>query len=1045
MVTGRVCKNPLGLFSKGAQETLEVKLRLVPVPTVVQNEYLDNMHKYREFGNAVPHDYDSQAWSNFMRQNPGLSESSRSQQPASPMNQFGIDRFHQILSEGSTPREFSTFPGNESVRSVSPTHSFTAPSRMSTPGGSRVPNQQQSQSKQGIPHNDLVRPSSSASMRDIEFQTQTSYNARRGSIHSGYGSGGEECIDPQPRKRAKVYQAGWPGKSDMNIERHPSSLRVAASTAASVRIHRPTPVNPSIAAEQSHDEPIRPPTPISRPGGLPRRGRLPTSLLRESSTNSSTGYTSPYYISDDNIATDPTGHSPEESRYQGLFEPSFSMPSSPPIMETRFPTRSSPVLPPISLDTDSGFMSGGLEDFLSEDAATPLEDARRACSHDITQDKPPVRPAVQASSPASAIGTVSVNPSDSCLVGDGPQEQTPKETAPPLSRPNTSAGSRPESRSGVRIAPKPPVLAPVSQIQVQNSVNANPSRKKDITNPASDPVGPIRPPLKHSQSASGPMSDFIVLTPGRRGAGAKRVQTRLDEAIANGKVPPYCENCGTIETPTWRRAWSKEIVGGEQLAAEMMQNPVMLFWQIMERNTNGEVCKFKIYKKSMERDADCVQILLCNPCGLWLHKFRSMRPESRWIKSSENKKKRPSGSRKGGPLSNPCPATRTRSKAAPTKPQASSPAPTEASSVPAEDIDHENDQDDDTEAPPSKRRRANSTEPPRSTEIAENRWEEQDAVEALRRAVQSSPARNVESRTAPTTGGDTDSLTPKPVRRLLFPGVQNEEPLKELSTSSVNSCSPRRSPRIASQDKRGQEKENQAPTPQDDLDGLFESPSVDFELPVSPTPRRRHLRANILNDKRVPLPCNSPTINKRKEIGSATTPTRLSAERLQRIQESKGSPRPSPRQHRSPNKHGMSALPDGGLHSEAFESLDGMILDIFDDASGQPNSFFQLENNKFAGDNWADWLPSNYVSPAGSDDDHEHPSEDLINAILSDPDIHKENLQNSEIFNFGDSAVPDSGFFSSDALHADPAGLASKPQASSNEQPTGPPVTSPTA
>jgi hypothetical protein len=40
MITGRVCKNPLnGLFSTGAQETLEVKLRLVPVPTVSQSEY----------------------------------------------------------------------------------------------------------------------------------------------------------------------------------------------------------------------------------------------------------------------------------------------------------------------------------------------------------------------------------------------------------------------------------------------------------------------------------------------------------------------------------------------------------------------------------------------------------------------------------------------------------------------------------------------------------------------------------------------------------------------------------------------------------------------------------------------------------------------------------------------------------------------------------------------------------------------------------------------------------------------------------------------
>lgn len=50
MITGRVCKNAMnGLFSKGAQETLEVKLRLVPVPTVTQSKYLNNMQEISTF------------------------------------------------------------------------------------------------------------------------------------------------------------------------------------------------------------------------------------------------------------------------------------------------------------------------------------------------------------------------------------------------------------------------------------------------------------------------------------------------------------------------------------------------------------------------------------------------------------------------------------------------------------------------------------------------------------------------------------------------------------------------------------------------------------------------------------------------------------------------------------------------------------------------------------------------------------------------------------------------------------------------------------
>jgi hypothetical protein len=105
-----------------------------------------------------------------------------------------------------------------------------------------------------------------------------------------------------------------------------------------------------------------------------------------------------------------------------------------------------------------------------------------------------------------------------------------------------------------------------------------------------------------------------------------------------------------------------------------------------------------------------------------------------------------------------------------------------------------------------------------------------------------------------------------------------------------------------------------------------------------------------------------------------------------------------------------------------------MIMDIFD-AEGS----FPLGNTKFGGENWADWLPEDYVSPVGSNEDAAHPSDDLFNAIMSDPDVDKEHMHDSEFnpFSFGDAAVPDSGFFSSDALHQDPT---TKPSAEDQQQ-----------
>lgn len=1071
MVTGRVCKNPMGLFSKGSvQDTLEVKLRLVPVPTVMQNEYLDSMHKYRET-NAAPRDFDAQSWANFVRQNPGLTDGSRSQlqdHASSPVDQSGIERFHQMLSEGATPREFSNYAGNESVRSASPTHSFANGSRVSTPGGPRNSTQQQPHSRHGFGQSsDVIRPSSSVSMRDSDYYQSQPTNARRESIQSGYASGGDEPMDGQPRKRAKLYQANWSGKSDMNIDRQPSSLRVAASTAASVRIHRPTPVNPSIAAEPSNEEPVRPPTPINRIPNNLRRGPLQSSALRESSVVSS--YTSPYLMSDD-IVSDQTAHSPEDSRYQGLFEPSFTMPSSPPVLESRLYSKSSPVLPPIAPDADSGFMSTGLDDIL-EDVVSPIEEQQRPQSHGLATDNCPqtVTPAVQPSSPGSATGTPQERPNTMSSRNDAPVDRAPEHNPirmqPIAPRPVSSSTSRPGSRNGPRLTPKPLAPAPTPPAHVEIA----PMRTSLPPVPASDPVPASHPPLQHSQTWAGPMSDFNIVDPSpnsdanrpRRRASSKRrpkqIQDRLEQAIKAGEVPPFCENCGCIETPTWRRAWSKEFVGNEEQAKAMMEEPHALFFTSVDRDDADAMTKFKLFKKSLQtEDNEWSQVLLCNPCGLWLFKFKVMRPENKWNKQSTdknapNKKKRPVRNRtRGGPLSNP--STRTRSKVAVASSvgAASSPAPTEASSVQPEDGvtpnadtpnsdtpngDDEPDQDDEhdqdpehyTDESPNKKRRANSAEPQHSDIFSNNGWEHDAAVEALRRAIQSSPARNMSNRNITTP--DENSLTPKPVRRALFSSSQKDSPLKEMDASMINSCSPRRSPRIATgKDKRTPGKENLGPAARiDNLDDLFESPSTAFNPPVSPTPRRRNNRPN--HERRLSLPSESPSSNRHKDVGLSTPSTRLTAERLQQVQEDRGF-QLSPRQ-RSTDKENGTTLSDHDMQSGAFESLDAMMLDIFDDPS-HPN-YFQLGDKHCEDQNWADWLPSNYVSPNPSPAGEE--GEDLINAILSDPSVMKDNLRDSEfdLFSFGPNDLPDSGFFSSDTFQADSQGPGSKTQPESQQ------------
>jgi len=315
-------------------------------------------------------------------------------------------------------------------------------------------------------------------------------------------------------------------------------------------------------------------------------------------------------------------------------------------------------------------------------------------------------------------------------------------------------------------------------------------------------------------------------------------------------------------------------------------------------------------------------------------------------------------------------ATRIQSHSA--KPAASSPGGTDASS-PAEEGPTpctENDKDDESQNLPSKRRRANSLE----------HRKDQDPIEILRRAIQSSPARN-----APLAS--ENNLTPKPVRRNLFPS-QNEGPLKALGDSIMNS--PRRSPRIASResDKRPQDKENHMPGVRSDLDGLFEGPGFELEFPASPTPKRRNAR---LGEKRLALPYNSPS-SRRKDVVSDLSPTKLTAQKLQRIQDSPSRQNKSPKQPRS-NGHAFSSLPSNPLDN---------ITDIFEDNTNGDSSFM-FDPSK---SDWADWMPSDYVSPMGSDADQPNrDDQDLINLILSDPNFQNEN-----------NPFDDSGLFGSDLL-----------------------------
>ncbi|PWW79490.1 hypothetical protein C7212DRAFT_350362 [Tuber magnatum] len=71
MITGRVVSNSFGFFSNdGVKETLNVKLKLTPVDTFTQAQFVESVHAYNALSKVIPGGFDASAWTNYLNANP---------------------------------------------------------------------------------------------------------------------------------------------------------------------------------------------------------------------------------------------------------------------------------------------------------------------------------------------------------------------------------------------------------------------------------------------------------------------------------------------------------------------------------------------------------------------------------------------------------------------------------------------------------------------------------------------------------------------------------------------------------------------------------------------------------------------------------------------------------------------------------------------------------------------------------------------------------------------------------------------------------------
>jgi len=586
MVTGRVCKNLLGVFAGGVKETLEVKLRLVPVPICLQTEYLASMEGSRDVSMAMPNGFDAAGWSNLLNTNPFFPVQGSSIPPSPAIDQATVfNGWNGSQMGGPGPQQMS---------------------RPSTP----IP---------GLAPVNQLRPQSRASVNRRASLAQSISSTQANDMHNDTSI---EFEDGPAPKRARTMKANWRGPSAFATTS--DSLRVTASTAASIRIQRPS-LGGIATSNLDGDIGGRPPTP--RPhSSMARKSLLTrtTSLAQEMSVHSSDGYVSQF----GDGGTDGYNTSPEKSDRGSTPQ---DVPSSPPIPRLPSPRQSSPAF------ADSGFVSGPMDECMTEneeEGQSPPEGDTAAVESIEVPKKRGALPLLD-----SGLMVEQIMPGDPQLL---PMRMLPRPVRPPViarppPRPRASkAGSMSSpaltSASLPSEAAPPPISMPPPSFDRASSSVPYPPSEPDRTSPE---VEPLPSNEEESNSSRGKQAN---------GPSLKRktaIQDRLARDIQAGKMPPYCRNCGDINTPTWRKTFM-QIVNGNPDERTEQELKLIVGTEALQFDDNEKVIQYRQYKKfisTQEASDGWQEVQLCNPCGIWLTKWTFMRPQDRWYKGVQPTRK----------------------------------------------------------------------------------------------------------------------------------------------------------------------------------------------------------------------------------------------------------------------------------------------------------------------------------------------------------------------------------------------------------------------
>ncbi|KAI1375168.1 hypothetical protein F4677DRAFT_142614 [Hypoxylon crocopeplum] len=406
LVTGRVTRSMLALFGKGPGETLEVRLKLTAVSRIARSNPAPPQRASAEptatQRTPTPTPSENTEWNSFRQSHPNLGQqrgpvnSVPTALAPTPPFYSNYEARNDMMPSSQRPQ--SQGPQNQGLQ----TALGSRPASVELGAGNRRGStsfqglnilENQNRVAEGVPPAPVPtkggkpqsRPASRASSRPPSGRPRGRPRKRPLPIE-GSTSGYEDGTDaddgpPQSKKRATTTMVERNNTATFGSA--PESLRVAASTAGSIRNFRPVGVVGDGVLGNNNGQGIpRAPTPIPDPllPGFPHARPMASSSLRRESMpgpGMDRSFAPSYlelnrsasYSQDARSPTYSAGISPSQIYSD---EPSpADIGSSPPVPRSaRYSVRSSPVpsspiLPPMLVampQPDSGYMSGGIEE-----------------------------------------------------------------------------------------------------------------------------------------------------------------------------------------------------------------------------------------------------------------------------------------------------------------------------------------------------------------------------------------------------------------------------------------------------------------------------------------------------------------------------------------------------------------------------------------------------------------------------------------------------------------------------------------------------------